>query len=92
MMEGRGSIIFILRILACVGVLISMTSFNDAFAHGVVDGGDCYNGWHLNNGKCHEPHSTSEGKRYIKNGGHCYNDWYLDKETGKCVESRGVWG
>ena len=83
---------FILTSFLSAGVLMSATTLNFVHAHGVVDGGHCYNGWHLNNGKCHKPHSTSEGKRYIKNGGRCYNDWYLDKETGKCVQSRGIWG
>ena len=26
-------------------------------ASGVVDGGHCYNGWHLSGGSCHPPHS-----------------------------------
>lgn len=27
-----------------------------AYAHGVADGGHCYNGWHYYNGSCHEQH------------------------------------
>ena len=34
-----------------------------AFAHGVPDGGHCYNGWHLRDGSCHPSHS--EIGRYI---------------------------
>jgi hypothetical protein len=78
--------------LLSVSFFIVAPPINFVQAHGTVDGGHCYNGWHLKNGKCHEPHSTSEGSRYIKNGGRCYNGWFLDKETGKCVKSRGVWG
>ena len=26
-------------------------------ASGVVNGGHCYNGWHLSGGSCHPPHS-----------------------------------
>jgi hypothetical protein len=80
--------ISLLALVFCVGITVNTTEVQ---AHGTVNGGHCYNGWHLKNGKCHKPHSTKD-KRYIKNGGKCYNGWFLDTETGKCVKSRGIWG
>ena len=41
--------------------LILITTFlissKQLLASGVVNGGHCYNGWHLSGGSCHPPHS-----------------------------------
>jgi len=78
-------------IVALIAIFTPYSS--DTYAHGTINGGHCYNGWHLYDGRCHKPHGGQSEKRevqrFIRNGGHCYNDWYLDRKTGKCKESLG---
>lgn len=74
------------------GALLSMLVWlsSQAAADGEINGGHCYNGWHLENGRCHRPHGgEAQVPRFIKNGGKCYNGWYLDRKSGKCQQSLG---
>ena len=38
-------------------IIILVFASSTAVAHGVVNGGRCYNDWHYYNGVCHQPTS-----------------------------------
>jgi hypothetical protein len=80
------------KLITSALILCCSLASPSTWSHGEINGGHCFNDWHLSAGKCHKPHShntNDEAKHFIKNGGHCYNGWYLDRKSGKCKESLG---